>query len=137
MAIKLVLDGARMQELLRSPLGPLGRHLIERGEIVKQAAKAQAPRKTGCLQDSIVKRVEDYGDSFAIRIVSDTTPCSPTRTSYSLWVHEGTQPHTITAKNGGVLSFMWQGERVYFKSVQHPGTKANKYLADNLRLFAG
>ncbi|HEY4452388.1 MAG TPA: hypothetical protein VGN13_12435 [Solirubrobacteraceae bacterium] len=141
MDVKLVTDGARMAELLRSPTGVVGRHLIARSTIVQAAAKAQAPRKTGCLQDTIVKRVEEDAISgFAIRIVSDTTPCSPSRTSYSYYVHEGTHPHVIEAKSGS-LGFYWENGpdgpgMYYFKRVQHPGTRANRFLSDNLRLFA-
>jgi hypothetical protein len=138
--VKMVWDGARMAELLRSPTGPVGRHLIARGEIVKQAARAKAPRKTGCLQESIVKRVEENpATGFVIRIVSDTTSCSPTRTSYSLFVHEGTEPHVIEPK-GKVLSFYWDrgpdgpGQYFFAGPVQHPGTRPNPFLRDTLPL---
>jgi hypothetical protein len=131
--VRIVYDGARMQALLRSPTGPVGLHLIERAEVVKQAARAKAPRRTGCLQESIVKRVEeDAVTGFRIRIVCDTQSCSPTRTSYALWVHNGTQPHVI--EGNPTLSFMWHGERVFFSRVNHPGSKAQPFLADALKL---
>lgn len=142
MAVKLVTDGARMAELLRSPLGPVGRHLIARSTLFQAAARGQAPRKTGCLQDSIVKRVEENAlTGFQVRIVSDTTPCSPSRTSYSYYVHEGTQPHVIEARDGGTLSFWWangpDGAGQYFmKRVQHPGTRPNRFFTDQLPIFA-
>ncbi len=136
---KLVIDGARMNELLRSPAGPVGRYMIGRAEVVKQGARAKAPRLTGCLQDSIVKRVEEdplFG--FKITIVSDTTPCSPTRTSYSLYVHEGTVQHVIAAK-GKALAFHWSGGpegagTYFFQQVNHPGTWAQPFLRDALPL---
>jgi hypothetical protein len=139
--VKLVVDGARMAELLRSPTGPVGRHLIGRAEIVKQAARAKAPKKTGCLASSIVKRVEENpATGFRIRIVADTTPCSPERKSYSLYVHEGTRPHTIMAK-GKTLAFYWAHGPTgpgmyYFQSVNHPGTKPVPFLRDALPLAA-
>lgn len=125
--------------MLRGPTGPVTRHVIERATVVQMAAKAQAPRRTGCLQDSIVKRVEDSPLGVIVRIVADTTPCSPTRTSYAYWVHEGTEPHTISAKNGKVLAFFWHdgpdGPGTYFfREVHHPGTTANRFLTDNLAL---
>lgn len=123
-----------MARVLRSPSGPVARHMIERATIVQAAAKAQAPRRTGCLQDSIVKRIEAFGDEIAIRIVSDTTPCSPTRTSYSLFVHEGTAPHDIYPQNASVLAFEIHGQTVFAAHVHHPGTKPNRFLADNLHL---
>lgn len=135
----LVVDGARAAAFLRSPTGPVVRHLIERATVVQSAAKAQAPVKTGCLRDSIVKRLEVEGDDPIVRIVCDTTPCSPTRTSYAYWVHEGTEPHDIVAKNGGMLSFFWQDGpdgpgQYFFRTVHHPGTKPNHFLTDNLPL---
>lgn len=130
--VKLVLDGARMAVLLRSPTGPAGRHVIERAEIVKQAAKSRARRRTGCLQDSIVKRVEENPASgFVVRIVSDTTPCSPERKSYSLFVHEGTKPHDIPGAFGYPAPFGIGGR---FDGKFHPGGRANPFLRDALPL---
>ena len=138
--VKLVVDGARMAELLRGPSGPVFRHLAERATVVQMAARAKAPRRTGCLQASIVKRVEENPISgFAIRIVADTRPCSPKRISYALFVEEGTKPHEIKAKGDGVLAFHWDhgpnGPGLYFfKSVQHPGTKGVHFMRDALPL---
>lgn len=132
--VRIVWDGARLAEILRSPAGPVGRHLIERGEIVRQAAKAKANKDTGCLQDSIVKRIEEGPEGIKVRIVADTTPCSPSRTSYALFVHESTEPHEIVAKNAQALSFDWHGQRVFFASVRHPGYRGNPFLRDALPL---
>lgn len=44
-------------------------------------------------------------------------------------VHEGTRAHVITAKHGGKLRFKGRdGQWVYRKSVNHPGTKGNPWL---------
>lgn len=43
------------------------------------------------------------------------------------FVMSGTRPHPIVAK-GGALRFQWKSRVVYFKSVNHPGTKANPFL---------
>ncbi len=139
--VRLVTDGSRMAELLRSPTGLVGRHLIEKAELVKQEARRLAPVRSGCLRATILKRVEeDPVNGFAIRIVSDTTSCSPERKSYSLYVHEGTKPHIINAKPGGVLAFNWPagptGGMFFAASVNHPGTKARPFLRDALKLIA-
>lgn len=138
--VKLVIDGARMAELLRSPAGPVGRHLIGRAEVVKQAARSKAPRRTGCLQEGIVKRVEENpATGFLIRIFTDTVPCSPSRTAYGLFVHEGTKAHEIAPK-GKVLAFWWDrgpnGPGMYFFGgpVSHPGTAPHPFLRDALPL---
>lgn len=140
MSARLITDGAVLAAVLRGPEGPVTRYLIERATVFQAAARRQAPVRSGCLRGSIVKRFETTPEGTAIRIVSDTRPCSPTRTAYSLFVHEGTAPHQIVAKNGGVLAFFWANGpdgpgTYYFRSVQHPGTKANRFLADNLYLF--
>jgi hypothetical protein len=104
---------------------------MERATVVQTAARQQAPIRTGCLRESIVKRVEKIGDEVAVRIVSDTTPCSASRTSYSLFVHEGTGPHDIPGAFGIPVPFGVGGR---FDGKFHPGTKANRFLADNLHL---
>jgi hypothetical protein len=114
-------------------------HVITRATLFQLAARAQAPRRTGCLQRSIVKHNELIGGEFAVRVVVDTTPCSPTRTSYAMFVHEGTAPHVIAAKNAGALAFEWANGpdgpgQYFFMSVNHPGTKPNRFLTDNLPL---
>jgi hypothetical protein len=43
------------------------------------------------------------------------------------YVINGTRPHPIVAK-GGALKFEWKGRTVYFKSVNHPGTKPNNFV---------
>jgi hypothetical protein len=132
--VKLVLDGAKMAELLRSPTGPVGIHMIERGEIVKQAAKAKAPRRTGCLEETILKRVEENAETgFVIRIVSDSSPCSPSRKSYSLFVHNGADPHDIPGAFGIPAPFGVGGR---FSGRFHPGNRANPYLLNALPLAA-
>lgn len=134
---KLIIDGAKLAELLRSPTGPVGRHLFERGTLVQARAKQilEPHRKTGCLEGSIVKRPEMLAGELAIRIQSDTTSCSVTRTSYSLFVHEGTPPHDIYAKPGGVLAFQVGGETIFASQVHHPGTKPVPFLRDALEVI--
>jgi hypothetical protein len=53
--------------------------------------------------------------------------------NYALAHHEGTAPHVIRPKSGKMLRFVSRGQVVYAHVVNHPGTKANKYLADALR----
>lgn len=145
MLTKVVLDGAKMAAVMHGPTGPVARHLIERAEQFKQKARQQArghygtnPR-SGCLENSIVKRVEFGGaHGIEIRVVSDTSPCSPTHESYSLFVHEGTKPHLI--EGNPLLAFHWDhgpdGPGTYFfQRVNHPGTKPNRFFTDNLPMF--
>lgn len=130
--VKLVMDGARMQALVNSPAGVVGRHLIERATLFQRAAVADAPVDTGCLAGSIVKRIEDYGDSFQIRVICDTSPCSPSHTSYALWVHEGTNPHDIPNAFGWGPTFGIGGR---FDGKFHPGGRPHRFFTDNLPLI--
>lgn len=52
---------------------------------------------------------------------------------YSVFVHEGTRPHKIEGKP--LLGFMWPkiGQFVVFHSVNHPGTKPNRFMARAVR----
>lgn len=130
---RLILDGAAMAELLRSPSGPVGRHLIERATVVQAGARQiLAPhRKTGCLEDSLVKRAETVAGELAIRLVSDTTSCSERRESYSLVVHNGSVAHDIPGAFGIPAPFGIGGR---FDGKFHPGTKAVPFLRDALPL---
>jgi hypothetical protein len=127
--VRLIIDGARMDELLHSRAGPFGRYLDVRSTAFVAAARRQAPRRTGCLEDSIVRRWEEVDGELSVRVVSDTTPCSPKRVSYSLYVHEGTRPHNIPNAFGYGPTF---GLRGRFSGKFHPGNAANRFLTDNL-----
>lgn len=43
---------------------------------------------------------------------------------YASFVEEGTRPHKIRGRNGGMLVFQWQGRTIRVRSVNHPGQKA-------------
>lgn len=140
---KVVIDGGAVAQILRSPNGPMGRHLISKATQFQRAAKLtlQPHRKSGCLEDSMVKRVEINGGELAVRVTSDTSGCSPSRNSYSLFVHEGTEAHWIFPIFGTSLAFYWangpDGAGMYFlPSVFHPGTEAIPFFRDNLGIFA-
>lgn len=46
---------------------------------------------------------------------------------YGIYVHEGTRPHQIVARNKRVLANKRSGD-VFGRVVNHPGTKANPFL---------
>jgi hypothetical protein len=128
---KLIMDGARMAELLRSPAGPVGRMLIVRTTKVQaRAREILGPhRKSGCLEDSLVKRAETFGGELAMRLQSDTTSCSPSRTSYSLAVHEGSVAHDIPGAFGIPAPFGIGGR---FEGKFHPANAQIPFLRDAL-----
>lgn len=47
-------------------------------------------------------------------------------------VHNGARPHVIRARNAPVLAFYWPkvGRDVFFRSVNHPGNRAQPFLSN-------
>lgn len=135
----VVMDPVAVALLTRSPAGPVVKMLVVRGERVQMAARAQVRMGhvgggvqgtggRGNLRDSIVKRlVLDEPGFVTMRVGSDDP--------IALLHHEGTKPHVILPVNKQSLAFMMpQGGMVFAKRVNHPGTKPNHYLTDNLYL---
>jgi hypothetical protein len=135
--VRIIFDGARMEEIMHGPNGVLGRWMVTRAEIVKQAAVMQCNKKTGRLSRGILKRpVESDVGGLSIRIIASAKDPS-TGVDYAAYVHEGTKPHEIRPKDPkGWLAFEVNGTTVFAKVVNHPGYAGNKFLSDNLKLFA-
>jgi hypothetical protein len=126
--IKITLYHEKIQNLLNSPRGDVGRELSRRAKKVQVAAKRQVRVRTGRLRNSI--RV--YGHS---RTANGQHMYIGSSVPYALMHHEGTRKHTITPKRKSYLKFRQGAVFIYRKKVNHPGTKANRYLTDNLYLF--
>jgi hypothetical protein len=109
---------------LYSPVGTVGQYVARKVEQVEQKAQVLAPVDTGKLKSSIVGRV--IGPPVRGQVEA-TAP-------YSLAVHEGTSPHTITPNTAQVLRFPSRaGAIVYATSVNHPGTRAQPFLWNALK----
>lgn len=133
---ELRIDVETLAQFMRSSDGPVFQAIIIAGDLVKQEAIAIAPvskpdpiprRKPvvpGRLRDSIVKRVGvDSGGVYCRVGSSGNIP-------YANFVHEGTNPHTINAKPGGLLVFAGRdGAVVRCKSVNHPGNQPNRFMS--------
>lgn len=126
--IKLVLNRPVLNNYLHSPTGDVWKWLERRGNTAMRAAKRQVGVKTGRLRASIHMRHRPTVYGQELWIGSDTVP-------YALEHHEGTRPHVIPPKNGGVL-VLGRGS-VIRGPVMHPGTKANKFLSNQLWHFRG
>jgi hypothetical protein len=139
-ALQVIYDGAAMAELLASPTGPMGLFLLERGEMIKRISKVNiglmTEQHTGCLEASPVKRFSSDGPMLTVTIQSDTSPCAEDHKSYSLFVHDGTAPHVIDARPGGVLAFESHGQIMFATSVNHPGTAPRPFLRSALEQLA-
>lgn len=94
---------------------------------VVRFAKEEAPvGKTGDLRSQIrVEQSRDVSGRFSTGydVVSNA--------DYSVYVHEGTRPHKITGNP--LLAFMWRGSLVIVRSVNHPGTRANRFMVRAIR----
>lgn len=117
---------AGMDYTLKNVSGTTGMFLRAGATRVVAAAKAQVGVRTGALQSSIKYHQERTSYGQMVKIGSSLP--------YALPHHEGTRPHRISGRDGGMLRFSSRGRIVYARSVMHPGTRPNKYLADNLAL---
>lgn len=114
-----------MDYLLKQPAGPVGRHLVAKATVIRAMARRQVGFSTGALYASIsISNHERSITGQSIRIGSTV--------SYAYIHHEGSRPHMITGRDGGMLRFTRGSRVVYTRSVMHPGTRPNRYLSDNL-----
>lgn len=132
-------DPAEVARLMRDGQGGMFRFMSIVGDRIKANAKrrvgvhkpdprdpfaSRRRRRPGTLRDSIVKRVTIVGGDLVVLVGSDD--------DIALIHHEGTPPHTITARRRPNLVFYSgrAGRVIRVRSVRHPGTRPNRYLAD-------
>jgi hypothetical protein len=114
----------RFREAERVMEQSLERKIREQAVQLLLRVQLEAPKKTGAYASAIDYEVRKSGGHYLIKI----TGPSP----LSKYIILGTKPHLIAAKNASVLSFYWMNGpggpgQYYFRSVQHPGTKPNKF----------
>lgn len=124
--VQFVPNPAGMDWTLKNPDGTVGRHMKKIGRRISMAARAQVGVQTGLLKMSINATQERTSNGQLVKIGS--------MLPYALVHHEGSRPHMIHGRNGGMLRFTQSGRVVYHRAVMHPGTRPNRYLADNLFL---
>jgi len=122
----VVFRKAELDFMLNSPEGDVGKYLAKKGRLIMAAAKAQVGVRTGALRSSIhMRHLRDSRGQY-VKIGSNL--------DYALLHHQGTKPHVIRPDRAKVLRFVRGSRIIYTTSVMHPGTKANRYLSDNLKL---
>ena len=90
---------------------------------IERTAKVLAPVDTGNLEGSISTDIEGDG-----RFGAMSAEIGPTA-EYGDDVEYGTQPHVIRARPGGSLVFVGRdGQLVFAKEVNHPGTQPQPYM---------
>lgn len=105
--------------------------LHRRADRVAAYQRANVGVKTGQLLGTI--RIEDASPS--VDITAGREGVTP-QLGYQIY---GTGRHVIRPKGGGRLVFFWEkvGHVVSLKSVNHPGTKANRFVQESLSAAAG
>lgn len=144
--VVFVVNPAAWDYAFKSWLGPVGRTMEARTELVQAAAVAEAPGPgkpprnrtrmnyaTGKLEADIRSSQGHWTGPGGRELEGRVT----SHAKHSQWVHEGTPPHVITPNiPGGWLRFPWKklGDKIVFaKVVHHPGTAANDFLVRALR----
>lgn len=123
----LRIDKPALDHMLNSKTGEVGIWLKNRGMLMMMAAKAQVGVQSGELRDSIHMR--QTRDPFGQRMEIGS------KLNYALMHHEGTKPHVITPNDANILRFSAGGRVVYTHKVNHPGTRPNKFLSDQLYMI--
>lgn len=91
--------------------------------------KRTNPVDTGNMRDRTTVRDQASARGVTVTATVDT--------DYAVYVSEGTRPHVIAARNAQALRFTWNGRVVYFKSVNHPGTRPNPWWTDSIDRLPG
>jgi hypothetical protein len=121
---KVILYPGPMDMMLKSPVGEVGRFLAGRARLIVVGAKSQVGKKTGRLRQSIHSRQSRTAYGQMVWIGSEV--------KYALAHHEGTKPHIIKPDKAKALRFTAGTRVIYSRAVKHPGTRANRYLKDQL-----
>lgn len=125
MAVNIKWFNPSIQNLLNDPDGEVGRYLRVKGDEIIALAKGQVGVRTGRLKASIAhKRHFRDPRGQQMWIGSDVR--------YALVHHQGRGPQVIVPKRAKALRFVSKGQVVYAQKVVQKGTKANRYLSDQL-----
>lgn len=123
MSYTVVIEGIdRLRDALRKSPETVAKRLesgLEAASLVvlKNANETNVPHKSGNLLRSFTVR-----KSLLQREVFPDSKKAP----YAIYVHEGTKAHRIVPRSKKAL--YWAGARHPVKGVNHPGTKANKFM---------
>lgn len=120
-----VRNEAGWRDLTQNPNEIIGRYFRQKGILLESLAKQQVGKKSRALQRSIHYTLNHQNGGFLVRVGSDN--------KIALLHHNGTRAHKIFPKRAKTLRFHSHGKIVFAKVVNHPGTKANRYLTDNLK----
>ena len=124
--------GRRLQAAYaRAPqiVGPLFQRATERA--TEHAAGQVRSRAHPSFREHITADVQPTSGGFTGRVVGDLR-AKP----HMLYQEMGTRPHPIRPRRFRVLRFLVNGESVFARRVQHPGTKPQHFFSRGLRAAA-
>lgn len=127
-----VFNEPAMQQTFHEWSGLFGRYLAAKSEELAALGRITAGFDTGRLKGSIEV---DYGTTTTggdLQSKVGVLGAAPI-TGYAYYHHEGTLPHQIYPNTAKALKFNFGGVTVFAAHVNHPGTRANKYLTSHLR----
>lgn len=129
---KVILNPAEAQRWSRVFITNKNRELSDK---LLRAAREEAPVKTGRLRANL--RVEPFRMTGPYK-GEGGVGVSLADVPYAGYVRWGTRPHVIRARRAKFLRFYWPkvGRVVFFKKVNHPGTKPNYFLERALNRVA-
>lgn len=127
MALDIRWNYPKLDKLLNSPRGTVGAYLFVKGVKIREAARGQVGVDTGRLKASIHVRQGRSGPGQYVEVGSPL--------SHALAHHEGTRPHVILPNRAKTLRFTSGSRVIYTRKVNHPGTRPNRYLTDQLYLI--
>lgn len=123
--VRVSINKARLKTILNTPAGNFWHALDRRGRAIVRDAKRQVGVDTGALRQSIHMKHTGNATGQYLWIGSNK--------NYAYYHHEGTKPHTITPKEKPLLVFRSGARIVRTPIVEHPGTRANRYLTTPMR----
>lgn len=109
----------------------IGRELDRRMTKVQMGARSRVRVRTGTLLSTIRK---NPGRSALGQYVDVKAGGRGAR--YVMIEHEGSRPHKIVARRRKMLRFVQNGQTVFRRSVNHPGTTGTFFLTRSLVLAA-
>lgn len=136
----VVLLKGPLKLFLTDPNDGVIKDLVRRGNVVMLVSKTFVRIRTGRLRSTIRLVVN------AKRSRVDVLAGKSGLTRYTMFEHDGTNPHIITAKKmrgrgkkrrKGMLRFTVGGQVVFRRSVRHPGTTGSQFLVRALPFAAG
>ena len=130
---RIVWRQPQLHIFLNEPRGEVGQYLWDKSMWFIISAKRQVGVQTRELQSSITILEKSGRRGGQVWKIGSRMP-------YAYYHHEGTRPHMIQGKRKNqyrrrILRFSRGGTVIFAHRVMHPGTRPNRFLSDNLRVF--